>query len=103
MTAIRGEIYPCVSLHTLLDETMPEQPEPTLRLLVTRHKGAEWVFPVDEVIGIHDIADAAIDPLPATLAHTGKVFTTGIAPCGDRSVGLIDETLVFSALERRIA
>jgi chemotaxis-related protein WspD len=102
LTAIRGEIYPCVSLHALLGETAPEGADPMVRLLVTRHKGAEWVFPVDEVSGIHDVSDEAIEPLPATLAHTGSVYTTGIAQCGDRSVGLIDEGLVFSALERRI-
>ncbi len=103
LTAVRGEIYLCVSLHALIGEPLPEGADRAARFLVARHHGADWVFPVDEVSGIRDVTEAAIEPLPATLAHTGSIYTMGIAQCGDRPVGLIDENLVFSALQRKIA
>ena len=102
LTAVRGEIHLCASLHMLIGDAPPASSTSTTRFLVARHQGADWVFPVDEVSGIHDVADAAVEPLPATLAHAASVFTRGIAQCGDRPVGLIDEELVFSALDRRI-
>ena len=36
------------------------------------------------------------------LAHTGSVYTRGIAGTADRPVGVIDEALIFRALERKI-
>jgi chemotaxis-related protein WspD len=102
LTVVRGEIYPCVSLHALIaDET--QDASPSRRFLVACHQGGDWVVPVDEVSGIYDVPASSIESLPATLAHSGSVYTTGIAQCGDRPVGLIDEGLLFSTLERKIA
>lgn len=103
LTAVRGEIYPCISLHALVGETVPQAADGATRFLVARHQGADWVFPVDEVRGIYDVVTAEIEPLPTTLTDTGSVYTMGIAQCGDRPVGLVDEELVFSAIARRIA
>jgi chemotaxis-related protein WspD len=103
LTAVRGEICLCMSLHMLIGETAPSAMGPGARFLVARHQSGDWVFPVDEVSSIENIVDAAIEPLPATLRHSGTIYTMGIVQCGDRPVGLIDEELVFSALERRIA
>jgi chemotaxis-related protein WspD len=103
LTVVRGEIYPCVSLHSLIGDDAQDTAGSAARFLVARHQGADWVVPVDEVSGIYDIPDASVEPLPATLAHTGSVYTTGIAQCGDLPVGLVDEGLLFSTLERKIA
>lgn len=103
VTAVRGEIYPCVSLHALIGDAVPESVPPTARFLVATQPGGDWVLLVDEVNGIHDVLEIAIEPLPATLARTGSMYTMGIAQCDGRPVGLVDEGLLFSALERGIA
>ncbi len=103
LTVVRGEIYPCVSLHALIGDAPLNAAAPSTRYLVARHQGADWVLPVDEVSGIHDVPETSVEPLPATLAHTGSIYTTGIAQCGDRPVGLVDADLLFSTLERKIA
>ena len=103
ITVVRGEMYPCVSLHPLVGESTPEAYLPATRFLVALYQGSDWVFPVDEVSGIYDVLETAIEPLPSTLAHTGSIYTMGITQCGERPVGLVDEGLLFSALERRIA
>jgi chemotaxis-related protein WspD len=103
LTVVRGEIYPCASLHALIGDATLDGSAPTVRFLVARHQGGDWVLPVDEVSGIHDVPEEAVESLPATLAHTGGVYTMGIAQCGDHPVGLVDEDMLFSALERKIA
>jgi chemotaxis-related protein WspD len=102
LTVVRGEIYPCVSLHALIGDQPLSAAASTARYLVANHQGADWVFPVDEVSGIHDVQETSVEPLPATLANTESVYTTGIAQCGNRPVGLVDEGLLFSTLERKI-
>lgn len=103
LTAVRGEILPCISLHALMDEVVAVAADRAPRFLVARHQGADWVMPVDEVIGIVDIAAGAVEPLPATLTRASGVYAVGMAQCGDRSVGLVDEELIFGALARRMS
>src|SRR6185437_12636687 len=55
LTVVRGEIYPCVSLHSLIGDDAQDTIASTARFLVARHQGADWVVPVDEVSGIYDI------------------------------------------------
>jgi chemotaxis-related protein WspD len=101
LTAVRGEIYLCASLHLLIGEPQVEEPG-VPRFLVIGHDAGRWIFPVDEVSRIEELPEDSIEPLPATLAHTGSVYTRGIAGTADRPVGVIDEDLIFRALERKI-
>jgi chemotaxis signal transduction protein len=102
VTAVRGDLYPCVSLHSLIGEAPPDISIPAVRFLVVLDRGGDWVVPVDEVSGVYDVIDSSMEHLPATLAHTGSVYTKGIAECGGRPVGLVEEQLLFSALHRRV-
>ncbi len=103
LVTVRGEIHPCVSLHSLFGEERATTPSRAARLLVARWAGEVWVFPADEVDGMHDVDLAAMEALPATLAHTGTVYSTGLFTRRDRAVAVIDEDLLFSAIRRRIA
>jgi chemotaxis-related protein WspD len=100
---VRGELYPCVSLHKLFGEE-PISPTPrTARFLVARRSGEDWVFPVDQVDGMHDVAQQHIEPVPATLANAPVVYTQGLFRYKDQTVAIIDEDLLFGALVRGIA
>lgn len=101
LTAVRGEIYLCASLHLLIGEALLEDPG-VPRFLVIGHETGSWIFPVDDVSGIEELPEDRIEPLPATLANTGGVYTRGIAKTSDRPVGVMDEELMFRALERKI-
>ena len=96
-------------IYALIGEPPIDAGAPGTRNLVAHYQGGNatqlrgiWVFPVDEVSGIYEVLDNGVEPLPATLTHTNANYTTGIAQCGDRPVGLLDEELIFSALQRRI-
>jgi chemotaxis-related protein WspD len=100
---VRGELYPCVSLHTLFGEEAAGQRYRTARFLVARWTGEDWVFPVDQVDGMHDVAVKDIEPLPVTLTNVAVVYTQGIFHCDGKTVAIIDENLLFGALAERIA
>ena len=99
---IRGELQPCVSLHALFGEESREPP-PTARFLVARTAGLDWVFPVDQVDGMHEVAAAGVEKLPATLEHVEVAYSHGLFHVGEKTVAVIDEDLLFSSLTRRIA
>jgi chemotaxis-related protein WspD len=107
---VRGEILICVAL----DRTLGLEPsrnegrplragqrsvaEP--RLLVVRHESHRLVFPVDEVYGPHRFHPDELREVPATVAKAAATYTRAILPWRERSVGLLDEQLLFYTLTR---
>ena len=101
---VRGELYPCVSLHLLFGEPASAVLARTARFFVARSGSGDWVFPVDQVEGMHQVSEGQIEPLPATLKSVGAVYTRGLfRQNAGRSVAIIDDNLLFPALERRLA
>lgn len=108
LVSIRGELLITVSLGVALGlEKAPEVKRGTqavpARLLVVRREGSRLVFPVDEVHGIqrHDPRD--LQPLPGTLAKAVATYARGILPFDGKSVGLLDDQLLFHTLNRSVA
>jgi chemotaxis-related protein WspD len=70
--------------------------------LVARRAGHDWVFPVDQVEGMHDVTEQEIEPLPATLTNVAVVYTQGLFRSGGKTVATVDENLLFDTLVRGI-
>lgn len=109
LTSVRGEIHLCFSLAHLIgvetggDLSAPVTTHSIPRFLVVRWKRATWVFPADEVYGLHRYRQEDIQPIPATVAKALPKFTAGLLPFAEKQAGLFDEELLFQALERGIA
>jgi chemotaxis-related protein WspD len=103
---VRGELLICVSLGCLLGldrSPLRETPRPTYdRLLVAKWDGHRFVFPADEVRGIHRFQTPELQEPPATLAKSRLSYTQGILYWQDRTVGLLDADLLFSSLNRSL-
>ena len=101
---IRGELLICASLGHLLG--LDPTPVGTARhltydrLLVANWMGQRFVFPVEEVRGIHRFQPAELIEPPATLAKSRRSYTQGILHWEEQSVGLLDADLLFAALNR---
>lgn len=106
---IRGELVVCVSLATVLG--LAGEPaamrEPGRRMyglaLVANRAGNRLAFPVDEVHGVLRYQPGELRPLPATLAESRVTYTLGLLPWGDRTVGCLDDELLFYTLNRSLA
>ena len=109
LTNVRGELLMSVSLALILN--LPTSPESTragtptsyARLLVLRRDSARVVCPVDEVYGIHRFSPSALRDVPATLARAGSRYSTKLLPWDGRSVGILDDQLLFYAVRRSVA
>lgn len=100
---IRGELQLCVSLAALLSIEPAADgatPPATPRLTVIERAGERWVFPVDELRGVHRIARSALVPPPATLTHDARAVTSALFELGPDRVALLDADLVFARLRR---
>jgi chemotaxis-related protein WspD len=109
---IRGELLICVTLDELLGierrELLPQNPRSKSsrtvhrRLIVANREGSRFVFPVDEVQGIHRFSPKELKEVPATLAKARATFTRGILHWQSKTVGCLDEQLLFDALDRTL-
>jgi chemotaxis-related protein WspD len=69
---------------------------------VAKWDGHRFVFPADEVRGIHRFQTPELHEPPATLAKSRLSYTRGILYWQDRTVGLLDADLLFSSLNRSL-
>jgi chemotaxis-related protein WspD len=106
---VRGELLVCVSLEQLLGveplsvSKQQAQLLATRRLLVVRQAAERLAFPVDEVHGTQRYADHELKPAPSTVAKSAATYSKAILAWRDRTVGLLDEGLLFHSLNRSLA
>jgi chemotaxis-related protein WspD len=108
VSVAQGQIYPCVSVHALLG-VLPEEGggKRSLRIfkrfLAAGKKEVETViFPVDEVQGVVRFNENNLEPTPMTVSKSPAAYTKGILALRDHQVGVLDEELLFSALDKII-
>jgi chemotaxis-related protein WspD len=106
---IRGELVVCVSLDRLLGiERTGAAPAKSARstpsrLLVLRREGISVVCPADEVHGLHRVATGQLQELPASVGRSTSRHSSNVVAWQGRSVGLLDDQLVFQSLKRSLA
>lgn len=103
---VRGELVVCASLGHLLglDQTPLRAARRAIydRLLIANWNGHRFVFPADEVHGIHRFQSAELTEPPATLARSRSSYTQGVIHWQGQTVGLLDADLLFAALNRNL-
>ncbi|MEE9912127.1 MAG: chemotaxis protein CheW [Deltaproteobacteria bacterium] len=102
---INGELLLCLSLASLLEITQDEEPTAPVtyeRMLVVGREGQRFVFPVEQILGVHRIAPEDLGDVPATLSRSARSLTRGIFQLGGRNVGLLDEERLFPAMTRSL-
>jgi chemotaxis-related protein WspD len=109
VTNIHGALLICVSLAMLLGlapEAAPRQNRPGAakrRMLVIGRDSGRFVFPADEVHGIHRCGPGALRPAPATVARAAGGYTREVLPWQGRMVGCLEPDLLLDSLNRNVA
>ena len=105
---IRGELLPCFSLRQVvgLEDTAELKRAKHCagaRLLVIHCDGSRAVCPVDEVDGIARFHPRDLTPVPATIAKATAAYTRSVLSWQEKSVGLLDDQLLFHTVDRNLA
>jgi chemotaxis-related protein WspD len=102
---IRGELLVCVALDRVLalEKVGPEKSSSKRavyrRMVVAGREGSRFVFPVEEVHGIHWFNPNELKAVPITVAKTQATYIKGILLWQDKSVGCLDDQLLFDMLD----
>jgi chemotaxis-related protein WspD len=105
ITNVRGGLQLCVSLGALLgieqDKGLPRSGRDAIpRFVVMERERERWVFRADEVHGAHRFGQGERRKPPVTISQTGTTFTKDMFLWDGRTVGLLDDELLFYALKR---
>jgi len=109
LTNVRGELLVCMSLAEVLgiaaEAKSKERRQRAVyrRLVVVHDKGSRIVFPVDEVEGIHRFHPGQLTEVPSTVENATATYTKAMLPWRERTIGCLDEQLLFYALNRSLA
>jgi chemotaxis-related protein WspD len=94
---VRGQVELCVSLHGLLG--IATSTVSTHLVILRDHERAEtWAFPTDELLGVQRVPRGRWHAVPSTLANPAVAFSEAVLSWNERSIGLLDEQRVFTAL-----
>jgi len=103
---INGELLLCLSIADLLELTPEAEGEASSvvyeRMLVVVREGQRFVFPVEQILGVHRVAPEDLGEVPATLSRSARSLTRGIFQLDGRHVGLLDEERLFPAMTRSL-
>ena len=109
---IRGQLRICVSAHGLLGIALPESNQPPRpgevprsmraatsqqRMLILHERAEQWVFPVEEVLGVHRFPTTDLRPVPSTFGKAGA-FSQAVFTWAGHTVGYLEEARFLSAL-----
>ena len=99
---VRGELLVCLSLAALLGLSVNRDLK-SQRLLVFRRGAAAAVFAVDEVHSVHRYGAPQLTEVPATVSKAQATYTKAMLSWRERSVGVLDEQLLFYSVDRSLA
>ncbi len=106
---VRGTLLVCVSLGEVLGLEMTAVPgrgneqAGHRRLLVISREGSRLVFPADEIHGIHRCQPRELKEVPATVAKATATYTKAVLAWRGRTVGCLDDQLLFYTLNRSLS
>jgi chemotaxis-related protein WspD len=102
---IRGELLVCVALDRVLglEKMRLEKPnskrELYRRMVVAGREDSRFVFPVEEVHGIHWFDPKELKKVPSTVAKARATYIKGLLLWQNKSVGCLNDQLLFDMLD----
>jgi chemotaxis-related protein WspD len=103
---VRGALVACLSLVELLGLDTSHAPVSTARvmprMMIVSAEGGPVVVPVDEVDGIHAIEARLLDAASPPGQNSNARFTRGVVQWRSRSLRLLDEDQLLSAVSRSL-
>jgi chemotaxis-related protein WspD len=66
-------------------------------MLILHERSEPWVFPVEEVLGVHPLPITELRPVPSTFGKAGA-FSQSVFIWEGHTVGYLDEARFLSAL-----
>lgn len=101
----RGQLWLCASLRTILEVPAndKEHTAGTFQRMLAIQKGQEqWIFAVEEVLGIYHLDSTELHNVPVTIQKSKANYIKGLFYWQNLSIAVLDEELLFYSLQRSL-
>ena len=103
---ISGELLLCISALEFFEvdrnDSLIEQKKESKKMVVISNGSVRYVYPVDDFLGIFRIPPEDILKTPVTVSKSPNSFTIGVFNLTGKSIGLIDENILFDTLKKKL-
>jgi len=103
---IRGELYLCISLKTLLSLQPEKQTHPKhavyQRMIVMINNQLSWVFQADEIHGTEYFPEDQLMAIQSSTSHKKSTFTNHIIQWQHLTISLLDDSCIHQALMEKV-
>lgn len=101
-----GQLRLCYALDQLLGVNAAiktiNDPHHFSRLIAVEKDGIEWIFAVDEIEGIRHVDVKSIETVPINISKSPENYIKGVLHLGGKSIGVLDDEMLFYSLNRRL-
>lgn len=103
-----GQLKLCIRLHHFLEigrddaEHSYKTPLAYSRMIAIQNEEEFWIFLVDEVYGIVHCDFAFMENVPVTVSKSAANFLKGVMHWEGKSLGIINEDMLFYSLRRNL-
>jgi len=98
----RGQLWMGVDMHRFLDIEIEPGAKPNGRMLAMEQGNKRWIFPVDEVYGVHHFDRQSLNNVPITVTKSLVNYFQGVFSWNGKNVAYLDAYLLFRSLERSV-
>lgn len=105
---LRGQLLLCINMQNFLEiesEKTKDKHKGVIfqRRMVAIHKEEDqWILPVDEVLGIGYCDLNRLENVPVTVAKSAANYLKGVFTWKQKTIGYLDEELLFYSLRRKL-
>lgn len=100
LVVLHGELYSCLSLHSLFSGIQEEDASSHL-IFLSGNRGEDWAFPIEEIRNIHSIPLSHLSAPPLPKNSTSLLRAT--FSFKKEKVGVIDDEKLFSLIREKIS
>lgn len=105
---LKGVLRICVSLHQLLEVEEPavntnDDRASYKRMICIQNEAGQWIFPVEEVYGVHHFDLSLIENVPVTVMKSRVNYLRGVFPWNGHNVSYLDQELLFPSILRSVS
>lgn len=104
---INGQLKLMICMHAILgldheDSHSSQIKSKTASLIVIENEHQVWCFAVSELFGIHHFTPGSMENIPVTLTKSSSNYLKNVVTWKEKTVGLLDEELLFFSLRRNL-
>lgn len=99
---MRGDLKPVVCLDALIEKKISKQSQDLGFMILISQEKDDWIFIVDELLGIFDISPKNLQNVPVNISKSYGNLIKGLVEIEHKTIAILEEELLFYTLSQSV-